>query len=258
MKYENKVGIVTGATGVLGRAIVDLYIKKGANLVLVDKDQEALNNLQESYKSTNKILAVNSDVSCADSVKSYVNKTLNKFNRIDFLINNAGVEGKLADLHEISEECYQYVMDVNVRGVFNNMKYVLPFMKKRNSGAIINIASDAGNYASPGLSAYVASKHAVIGLTKSAAIEYGAWNVRTNSVCPGSIDSRMMDSIQKMYSESSTFNDSMKPVDYKGRIPMNRFGKPEEIAELVCFLTSSQASFINGGVYYIDGGKTAW
>ncbi len=257
MEFNDKVGIITGAAGVLGRSLVKLYIKKGAKLVLIDLNEKELNEIYQLHSSSDMLL-IKADVTREEDVKEYYKRAVDKFGKIDFVINNAGIEGKLESLHNLKVIDFDRVININVKSVFLNLKYALQVMLKQGYGNIVNISSDAGFSASPGLSAYVTSKHGVIGLTKSAAVEYGEHNIRINSVCPGSLNSRMMDSIKKMSADSNIGNNSHDEINYEDRIPLKRFGNASEVAELVCFLTSDRASFINGSNYLIDGGKSAW
>jgi NAD(P)-dependent dehydrogenase (short-subunit alcohol dehydrogenase family) len=167
---------------------------------------------------------------------------------------NAGIEGDITPIVEYSVESFRRVLDVNVVGVFLGLKHVLPAMRRQNRGSIINTASIAGLIGSPDIAAYCASKHAVIGLTKSAALECAATSVRVNCVCPGMIDSRMLTAIVEGRNAGNAPVPTDKIVD---RIPARRLGQASEVASIVAFLASDEASYVSGSAYTVDGGRTA-
>jgi len=190
----------------------------------------------------------------AAEMRDYVKAALDAYGSIDCFHNNAGIEGTVAPTHEYDEAMFDAVMSVNVKGVFLGLRHVIPVMLKQQHGAIVNTASVAGLVASPGMSAYVASKHAVIGLTKTAAGEVARSGVRVNAVCPGPIDTRMIHSLENMLNptDPSSIGDR-----YQANIPIGRYGTAEEVANLVLFLCSDRASNITGAQYVVDGGRTA-
>ena len=192
------------------------------------------------------------DVTSEDEVREYVRAAVDKFGTIDAFYNNAGIEGDIKPITEYSLEMFRRVLDVNVVGVFLGMKHVLPVMLKQNKGSIINTASIAGLMGSPLIAVYSASKHAVIGLTKTAAWECTGTGVRVNCVCPGLIDSRMLSTILQGRNPGNTPPPEDKIVD---RIPARRLGQASEVASIVAFLASDEASYVSGSAYTVDGGQ---
>ena len=187
-------------------------------------------------------------------MQTYVKAALDAYGAIDCFYNNAGIEGSVAPTAEYDEEMFDRVMAVNVKGVFLGLRHVLPVMIKQGRGAVVNTASVAGLVASPGMPAYVASKHAVIGLTKTAAGEVARAGVRVNAVCPGPIDTRMIHSLESMLNPDDPASVGAR---YQSNIPIGRYGTAEEVANVVLFLCSDLAGNITGAQYVVDGGRTA-
>jgi len=195
IRLDGKVAVVTGAAGVIGTATMRLLAERGARVVAVDRKERELQTAIKDLPASAQAFAVTADVSNEDDVADYVRTAVAKFGTIDVFYNNAGIEGEIAPITRYPLEAFRRVLDVNVVGVFLGLKHVLPVMLKQNKGSIINTASIAGLIGSPDIAVYSASKHAVIGLTKSAALECSATAVRVNCVCPGLIDSRMLSAI---------------------------------------------------------------
>src|SRR5262245_57800853 len=195
IRLDGRVAVVTGAAGVIGTATIHLLPKRGAKIVAVDRRTADLDAAVKDLPASAEALSVAADVTEEVGVKEYVRAAIDKFGTIDAFYNNAGVEGEVKAIQDYPLEAFRRVLDVNVVGVFLGMKYVLPVMLKQNKGSIINTASIAGLVGSPHIAVYSASKHAVIGLTKSAASECAGTGVRINCVCPGMIDSRMLSTI---------------------------------------------------------------
>ena len=195
IRLDGRVAVITGAAGVIGAATMRLLAERGAQIVAVDRSQQDLQAITRDLPASAQALAVEADVTSEDEVAGYVRAATEKFGTIDVFYNNAGVEGDVAPITRYSLQAFRKVIDVNVVGVFLGLKHVLPVMLRQNKGSIINTASIAGLIGSPEIAAYSASKHAVIGLTKSAALECTATGVRVNCVCPGMIDSRMLSAI---------------------------------------------------------------
>ena len=254
IRLDGKVAVVTGAAGVIGSATIRLLAERGARIVAVDRRQEDLKTAISALPASAQALAVEADVTREDEVTEYVRAAVDKFGTIDVFYNNAGIEGDIKPITEYSLESFRRVLDVNVVGVFLGMKHVLPVMLKQNKGSIINTASIAGLMGSPEIAVYSASKHAVIGLTKSAALECTATGVRVNCVCPGLIDSRMLSAIIEGRNPGNAPVPNDKVVE---RIPARRLGHASEVASIVAFLASDEASYVSGSAYTVDGGRTA-
>ena len=254
IRLDGRVAVVTGAAGVIGSATIRLLAERGARIVAVDRKREDLQSAINDLPVSAQPLAVTADVTDESEVADYVRAAIDKFGTIDAFYNNAGVEGEVKPIIEYPLESFRKVIDVNVIGVFLGMKHVLPVMLKQNKGSIINTASIAGLFGSPEVAVYSASKHAVIGLTKSAAQECSATGVRVNCVCPGLIDSRMLSTILQGRNPGNEPPPNEKIVD---RIPARRLGQASEVASIVAFLASDDASYVSGSAYTVDGGRTA-
>jgi NAD(P)-dependent dehydrogenase (short-subunit alcohol dehydrogenase family) len=253
--FTGKVALITGGGNGIGRATCITFAKHGAKVVVVDRDKDGGESTAGIIRQQGgQALFVAADVTRTGDVQSYVKAALDAFGSIDCFHNNAGIEGKVAPTAEYDEDTFDAVMSVNVKGVFLGLRHVLPVMLRQKSGAIVNTASVAGLMGSPGMSAYVASKHAVIGLTKVAAGEVARSGVRVNAVCPGPIDTRMIHSLHSMVNPD---NPSSVGERYQSGIPLGRYGTPEEIANVVAFLCSDLASNVTGAHYVVDGGRTA-
>jgi NAD(P)-dependent dehydrogenase (short-subunit alcohol dehydrogenase family) len=254
IRLDGRVAVVTGAAGVIGTATIRLLAERGARIVAVDRKEQDLAAAIKDLPASAEALAVTADVTSEDEVTEYVRATVDRFGTIDAFYNNAGIEGDIKPIPEYSLESFRRVLDVNVVGVFLGMKHVLPVMLKQNRGSIINTASIAGLIGSPMIAVYSASKHAVIGLTKSAAWECTGTGVRVNCVCPGLIDSRMLSTILQGRNPGNEPPPNEKIVD---RIPARRLGLASEVASIVAFLASDEASYVSGSAYTVDGGRTA-
>ncbi|MCW3488534.1 SDR family NAD(P)-dependent oxidoreductase [Dethiobacter alkaliphilus] len=251
MEFKDKVVVITGGSGGIGSATAEIFAENGAKLVLIGTSSEKTEKkAKELGLKEGEYLALGADVSKEADVKAYVDATVDKFGRIDVFFNNAGVSGDIANTADISSENMEKIYGVNIMGVHFGLKHVLKVMLKQKSGSIINTSSLAGLRGFPGLGAYVASKHAVVGLTRTAALEVAGEGVRVNAICPAPVETRMMDTIEKDMGEGAREN-------FEAGVPMKRYGKREEIARLVYFLASDKASFITGGIYTIDGGQSA-
>src|SRR4051812_46889711 len=253
IRLDGRVAVVTGAAGVIGTATIRLLAERGARIVAVDRREQDLAAAIKGLPASAEAMAITADVTQEGDVADYVRAAVDKFGTIDAFYNNAGIEGDIKPISEYSLESFRRVLDVNVVGVFLGMKYVLPVMLKQNKGSIINTASIAGLMGSPDIAPYTASKHAVIGLTKVAAIECTNTAVRVNCVCPGLIDSRMLSAIVEGRNTGNAPVPTDKIVD---RIPARRLGLASEVASVVAFLASDEASYVNGSAYTDDGGRT--
>jgi NAD(P)-dependent dehydrogenase (short-subunit alcohol dehydrogenase family) len=254
IRLDGKVAVVTGAAGIIGTAAMRLLAERGARIVAVDRKERELQAAIRDLPGAAEALAVPADVSSEDDVADYVRAAVEKFGTIDAFYNNAGIEGDIAPITKYSLETFRRVLDVNVVGVFLGLKHVLPVMLKQNRGSIINTASIAGVIGSTEVAAYTASKHAVIGLTKAAALECSKTAVRVNCVCPGLIDSRMLSAILEGRNPGNAPVPNERIVE---RIPARRLGLASEVASVVAFLASDEASYVSGSAYTVDGGRTA-
>jgi NAD(P)-dependent dehydrogenase (short-subunit alcohol dehydrogenase family) len=252
-QLAGKVAVVTGAAGAIGAATALMMLSRGASVVAVDRPGAPLDQLERDAGGGASLHLVEADVSDEPSVAAYVAQALKAFGRIDAFFNNAGVEGQVTPIADYPLAAFQHVLAVNIVGVFLGMKHVIPAMAAQGGGSIINTSSVAGLIGSPGLSAYVASKHAVIGLTRTAAIECGPQNIRVNSVNPGPIESRMMRSIETQAAPAAP---TAVHDQFAQRIPLGRYGSCEEVASMVAFLASDEAKYLTGGVFVVDGGMT--
>jgi len=255
MDFTGKVALVTGGGNGIGRATSVAFARHGAKVVVVDRDAAGAEATAGIIRQNGgETLTVTADVTKSADVKAYVKAALDQFGRIDCFFNNAGIEGKVAPTAEYDEAMFDAVIGVNVKGVFLGLRHVLPEMIRQGSGAVVNTASVAGLVATPGMPAYVASKHAVIGLTKAAAGEVARKGIRVNAVCPGPVDTRMIHALEEQLAPG---NPTSVEERYKTAIPSGRYTTPEEIANMVLFLCSDLAANITGGQFVVDGGRTA-
>ena len=254
--FENKTIIITGAAMGLGLAAAKELAARGANLALVDYNEKSLNDAKAEIAGdfpNAKIITVVADVSNEEAVKNYVDETVKAFNRIDGLYNNAGIEGRQAGMTEYDVSIFKKVIDINLMGVYYGMRYVIPVMQKQNYGRVVNVASVGGIRGVLNQVPYVASKHAVSGMTKNAALEYGRYGINTNAIAPGAILTPM---VAEAFREVNPDDPKAAETEYAQRNPVKRLGLPAEVAKVVAFLLSEDASYINGQTIAIDGGES--
>lgn len=248
-RFAGKVAFVTGAGSGIGRATAIAFAKEGANVVLADID--AAGN-EESARLVGEhggqVLTVKCDVTSSSDIQAAINQTVQEFGRLDAAFNNAGIEQPPAPLVDITEDEWSRLLDVNLRSAFLCMKYEIPAMLENGGGSIVNTSSGAGVVGIREQAAYVAAKHGLIGLTKSAALEYAAKGVRINAICPGIIETPMMDRFS-----GGTAEGRARVI---GQEPVGRMGTPEEIASAVLWLSSDLGGFAIGHAMVIDGGQT--
>src|SRR3982751_3300631 len=255
MDFTGKVALVTGGGNGIGRAASVAFAQYGAKVAVVDRDAAGAEATAGIIRQIGgEAIAVTADVTKAPDVKAYVKAAIDKFGRIECFFNNAGIEGKVMPTAEYDEAVFDAVIGVNVKGVFLGLRHVLPEMIRQGSGAVVNTTSVAGLVGTPGMPAYVASKHAVIGLTKTAAGEVAREGIRVNAVCPGPVDTRMIHSLEQQINPSDPESVARR---YQSAMPTGRYTTPEEIANMVLFLCSDLASNITGGQFVVDGGRTA-
>jgi NAD(P)-dependent dehydrogenase (short-subunit alcohol dehydrogenase family) len=247
---SGRVAIITGAGSGLGRAIARIFVKRGAAVVVADIDADSgTATATELCAAGGRAIFARTDVSNEADVRCVIEETLRAYGRLDYAVNNAGIDGPVLPLTEQSADNFQRVIAVNLMGVFFGLKHQIPAMVKQGGGSIVNTSSIAGLRGHPGIGPYVAAKHGVNGLTKTAAIEFGPRGVRVNSICPGGIRTPMLESYLAQAPE-------LKAAIIDAN-PLRRLGEAEEIAEAAVWLCSSSASYVNGHELVIDGGKIA-
>lgn len=250
---DGRVAIITGGSGGIGRAAAKLFLAEGAKVLLVDLDERALRGAVEAI-GVDHVSSVCADVTSDDDTQRYVKTAIERYGRIDIYLANAGIEGNLKPIPEYPIDVFDRVMAVNVRGVWLGLKHVIPVMAKGGGGSIVVTSSTAGIQGSAGLSAYVTSKHAVIGMMRTAALECAPLKIRVNTVNPAPIETRMMRSLEEQFAPGQP---GQAKEQIQSTIPLGRYGQPEEVADVMLFLASDQSRFCTGGVYMVDGGTSA-
>jgi NAD(P)-dependent dehydrogenase (short-subunit alcohol dehydrogenase family) len=245
--FENKVAMVTGGGSGIGAAMARRFAEEGATVVVADLDEKAASKVAAGIeKDAGIAVAVQQDVGDPRSVEQSVAFAIDKFGQLDVAINNAGITGDLAPTADYSLEGWDKVIAVNLSGVFYGMKYQIPAMLRSGGGSIVNIASILGSVGARDSAGYNAAKHGVVGLTKTAALEYSKDGVRVNAIGPGYIDTPLLNALDReMYDGLVNLH------------PIGRLGKAEEVAELALWLASDKASFVTGSYHLVDGGYTA-
>jgi NAD(P)-dependent dehydrogenase (short-subunit alcohol dehydrogenase family) len=252
--FDGKVVLVTGGGGGIGRAACVGFAERGATVVVVDRDAGlGQGTLDVLHQRGAKASFVAADVASAADVQAYVRAVVAAHGRIDCFFNNAGIEGQVRPITEYEDEAFDQVIAINLRGVFLGLKYVLREMVKQGAGAVVNTASIAGLVGGPGMAAYVASKHAVIGLTRTASADVARFGIRVNAVCPGPVETRMMRSLEQLRNPDDP--ESVVAAN-RAAIPSGRYATPEEVANLVLYLCSDLAGSVTGSHFVIDGGRT--
>jgi NAD(P)-dependent dehydrogenase (short-subunit alcohol dehydrogenase family) len=247
--FAGKIAFVTGAGSGIGRAAALAFAREGANVVIADVSEQSNQETARLIDERGgRALAVTCNVTRTQDVKAALDKIIGTFGRLDFAFNNAGSEQAITATADLTEEEWDRIVAVNLRGVFLCMKHEIPLMLKQGGGAIVNISSGAGVKGFKGQAAYAAAKHGVVGLTKAAALDYAPQNIRINAVCPGIINTQMMDRFTGGTAEGRERVISQEPI--------GRMGQPKEIANAVLWLCSDASSFVVGHAMVVDGGQT--
>ena len=253
-RLEDKVAIITGATGGIGKAATELFLNEGANVLMVDLNEDDLIEVTKEIDS-NKLSYLQGDVSqYSDNLKA-VELAVERYGGLDIFIANAGVAGEIQPITEYDESTFDNLMAVNAKGPFLGLKACIPALTERGGGSVIITSSVAGLTGAPFLSPYVMSKHAVVGLTKSAAKECAEMNIRVNSVNPSPVETKMMRVLEDGMSEIN--GEEVNQETFAEQIPLGRYAEANEIAKLMLFLSGDDSEFITGSVHTIDGGFTA-
>lgn len=247
-KLADKVAVITGGSGSIGKSTAKLFLEAGANVMLIDLQEEDLKKTV-SELGGERVAYIVADVSKTQDVQRYVYETVTLYGKIDIFFNNAGIEGVVMPLTEYPDTDFEKLIDVNVKGVWLGNKYTLPHMNE--GGSIILTSSVAGLLGFANMSAYVTSKHAIVGIMRATAIEAAPMNIRVNSVHPSPVNNRMMRSIEE--GASAGHAEEVK-AQFEASIPLGRYAEPDEIAKLVLFLASDDSQFITGTTQVIDGG----
>lgn len=252
-RLDGKVAVITGAGGEIGRASAILFAARGARIVAVDSDASALAGLRTAFAADSAPIMIEADVTDEAQVRGYVERAVAETGRIDIFFNNAGIEGGIHPIPDYPTDLFRRLIEINVVAVFLGMKHVIPIMVGQGGGAVINTSSTAGVTGAAGLSAYIASKHAVIGLTRTAAAEWASKNVRVNSINPGPVVGRMMAAITEGFAPG---DGEVMAQSLAAGIPSGRYSTPDEVAAVAAFLACEDARHIHGASLIVDGGQT--
>ncbi len=253
-RLDGKVALITGATGGIGEATAKRFLEEGASVMLVGRSAEKLKATRERLAEFENVADFVADAVDEAATKASVEATVKAFGGLDIVIANAGTEGNCAPIESLTMEDFESVLRTNVIGVWLSLKYAVEPLKKRGGGSMIALSSIAGMIGSPTMAPYIASKHAVYGLVKTAALELAEAGIRVNAIGPGPIDNRMIRSLETQFSpeDQSAGHDFIISL-----VPMKRYGTNEEVANLALFLASDESTYCTGGIHMIDGGFTA-
>jgi NAD(P)-dependent dehydrogenase (short-subunit alcohol dehydrogenase family) len=251
-RLDGKVAVITGGAGGIGRAAGKLFVAEGADVLLVDLSEAALADAAKEIGS-NRVATCVADVTKPEDNERMIAEAVQRFGGVDVFLANAGIEGRVQSIVDADVEMFDKVMAVNVRGVWLGLKYAFPALQKRGGGSVVITSSVAGVGGSPNFSPYVTSKHAVIGLMRSAALEGAPHKIRVNTVNPSPVETRMMRSLEEGLAPGAA---AQAKALMESRIPIGRYGDPADIAKLMLFLASDDSAFLTGAVYMADGGMT--
>lgn len=252
-RLDGKVAIITGGAGGIGIQAGKLFVQEGAKVLLVDLSEDTLQQAAQTIGSDT-VGYWAADVTRPDQTQQYIQAAVDRFGGVDILLANAGIEGEVKPITDYSIDMFDKVIAVNVRGVWLGLKYAAPEIEKRGGGSIVITSSVAGVRGAADVSAYIASKHAVIGIMRTAALEMAPMKIRVNTVNPAPVDTRMMRSLEQGFQpdDPGQVKEMMSAM-----VPLQRYAEPVEVAKLMLFLASEESSYCSGGVYMVDGGMTA-
>jgi NAD(P)-dependent dehydrogenase (short-subunit alcohol dehydrogenase family) len=252
-RLAGKVAVITGGAGGIGVEAGRLFASEGAKVLLVDLSEDPLRQAVTAIGSTSVSYTV-ADVTQPEQTQQYIQTAVERYGGVDIYLANAGIEGVVQPITDYPLEIFDKVLAVNVRGVWLGLKYAIPEMKNRGGGSIVITSSVAGIKGTPGISAYITSKHAVIGMMRTAALEGAKFNIRVNTVNPAPVDTRMMRSLEEGIAPGAG---PVAQRNLSNWIPLKRYGTPEEVAQIMLFLASDESRYCSGGVYMVDGGVSA-
>ena len=252
-RLDDKVAIITGGAGGIGLQAGRLFAQEGAQVLLVDLHESALKEAAQTI-GNDAVRYCAADVTQPDHTQRYIQAAVEQFGGVDILLANAGIEGEVQPITDYAIDTFDQVMAVNVRGVWLGLKYAAPEIARRGGGSIVITSSVAGVRGAAGVSAYIASKHAVVGLMRTAALEMAAKKIRVNTVNPAPVDTRMMRSLEEGFQPDDP---GQAKEMMSAMVPLQRYADPVEVARIMLFLASDESSYCSGGVYMVDGGMTA-
>ncbi|MGE0684020.1 MAG: SDR family NAD(P)-dependent oxidoreductase [Candidatus Binatia bacterium] len=252
-RLDGKVAIITGGSGGIGAEAGRIFVREGARVLLVDMQEEPLKKAVQDIGGDAVSYTV-ADVTQPEQVQAYVHTAVERYGGVDISLQNAGIEGVVQPITDYPVDIFDKVIAVNVRGVWLGIKYLMPEIQKRGGGSIIITSSVAGIRGTAGVSAYITSKHAVIGLMRTAALEGAEHKIRVNTVNPSPIETRMMRSLEEGFAPGAAMHAKERIA---ATVPLQRYGSPEEVANLMLFLASDESRYCTGGVYMVDGGISA-
>lgn len=252
-RLDGKVALITGGAGGIGSSTAELFLKEGAQVMIADRDKEALKKVANDLGNPEQLDYIECDVSSLDDNKKAVSNTIDSFGGLDILLANAGIEGEVKPIVDYPAETFEKVLDINVKGPFYAIKSAFPEIEKRDGGSIIITSSVAGLMGTGSVAAYTTSKHAVIGLMREAAKEGAPKKIRVNTVNPAPVDNRMMRSLESGFAPD---NEDEAKEQFESMIPLGRYADNDDVANMMLFLASDDSKYVTGTVNPVDGGMT--